>query len=277
MADRFEIEPKDQTRLEGCDRFLFQIPESVIFDESLGDRRITAFSYFMFYRNIVDEVNFSIDSMVRWAGKKPNKNKGKINHKFLEAVNLLEESGYVELLEEPSNSACSSAKVNMDFVRSKCDEERYAVVYLDELDKILRYTGNDPNDRHMGNEIVLMVFACLRSLIYQRRNELRVDEVSVDDRRSRSPDAYDCYFCDLADSLGLSERQVSKAVDVLNDLGLIYSETLPRSRSGDKWNTNTTIFCNRYKREKGYLLESGEEYYLREVENKKRKMASYRK
>ena len=104
MTDRFEIEPKDQMRLEGYDRFLFQIPESVIFDESLGDRRITAFSYFMFYRNIVDEVNFSIDSMVRWAGKKPNKNKGKINHKFLEAVNLLEESGYVELLEEPTKS-----------------------------------------------------------------------------------------------------------------------------------------------------------------------------
>ena len=88
----------------------------------------------------------------------------------------------------------------------------------------------------------------------------------------RSPDAYDCYYYEIAEKLGLTARTVSKAVDVLNELGLIYSEPLPRIKYENKWRTDHTIFCNTYKREGNYLLISGSEYYMTEIENKKRKL-----
>lgn len=277
MADRFEIEPINQRKLEGYDRFLLQIPESIIFDESLGDRRVTVLSYFLFHKSAIDEVGYSIDKMVRWVGKKPNKNKNKVNQKFLESIRMLEQKDIVKLEDEPSNSVCSSAVVNMNAIHDMCNGGRFAIIYFDELDKIIKYKNDNPMDRHMDNETVLMVFTCLRMLIPRRRNKLFSDEIGVDDRRSRSPDAYDCYYQDIADMLGLSERAVSKAVDALNELGLIYHETLPRTKSGDKWITNTTVFCNAYKREGGCLLESGENYYMREIENKKKKIFSFAK
>lgn len=158
-----------------------------------------------------------------------------------------------------------------------CDEGYFATIYFDELEKILSYKNEDKSDRRMDNETVLMVFAYLRSNIRLRRNELFPGESSIEKRRAERPEAYNCYYCDIANELNLSERAVSKAVDVLNNLGLIYSETLPRKKINGKWVTNTTIFCNRYKRQGGYLLESGEKYYRREVENKMKLIASYKK
>jgi DNA-binding transcriptional ArsR family regulator len=88
----------------------------------------------------------------------------------------------------------------------------------------------------------------------------------------RSPDAYDCYYYEIAEELGMTSRTVSKAVDVLSELGLIYSEPLPRIKYENKWRTDHTVFCNTYKREGNYLLISGSQYYLTEIENKKRKL-----
>lgn len=274
IADMFEVDVREADRLKGNAKLLFQIPESVILDKSLGDKRVTSLSYMLYFKSFTGNVNFSIDKMVSWTGKVPNRNRGKINQKFCEAVSLLAEDGLIELLEEPNNSACTSAVVDVDRIRDMCDKEHYATIYFDELEKILGYRNGDKLDRHMDNETVLMVFAFLRLNVRLRRNRLFEGESDVDERRSKSPDAYNCYYCDIASSLDLSERAVSKAVDVLNDLGLIYSETLPREKVNGKWVTNTTVFCNRYKRQNGYLLESGEKYYMREVGNKKKLMAS---
>lgn len=272
MQERFEIDLCKCKRLSGCEASLFQIPQSVIFDTSLGDRRITALSYLMINRPMTGRTMFSIGDMVEWTGMKQNCHKGKINSKFYDAVVVLEEHGYISIENLSAANMLSSVLVNMDLIKKKCDCERYATIYLDELYKIMAYRNEDKNDRYMSNEYVLMVFACLRSLIYQRRNKLFENEFDVEERRARSPDAYDCYYKDIARDLGISERAVSKSVAALNEMGLIYSETLPRKKSGDKWNTDVTIFCNAYKREKGYLLESGESYYKREIENKKKKL-----
>lgn len=277
MERKFEIEPDKSNRLEGQEKFFIQIPESVILNETLGDKRITALSYFLYYKNMVGNVNFSINKIVEWIGRKPNKRTGRINHMFTDAVLKLVQSNFIELYEEPSNSVCTSAVVNVDEICDRCNKEYFAIIYFDELEKILGYRNDNCLDGYMDNESVLMVFAFLRLEIRLRRNEFYENEFDVDGRRTKYPEAYDGYYCDIATMLGLSERSVSKAVDVLNDLGLIYSETLPREKDGDKWVTNATIFCNRYKRQNDFLLESGEEYYMREVENKKKKIASSKK
>ena len=64
----------------------------------------------------------------------------------------------------------------------------------------------------------------------------------------------------------------SKVVAVLNEIGLIYSESLPRINKDGKWRTDRTVFCNAYKREGGKLLDDGSEYYISEIDRKKRKL-----
>lgn len=274
MTDRLEVELSKQKKLIGYERLFVKIPKALILDDSLGERRVTILSYFLLHAGMTGCVNYSINKIVEWVGKKPNGHKGKINQKFAEDILSVEEGGYIELVDKPANLTCCTATIKQNALDDLYDNGGYAMLYVDELEKIMNHVFSDESDKRMSNEIVLLVFAYLRKVIYQRPNKIS-DNVGAETRRARSPDAYDCHYNDIADVLGLSERQVSKAVDVLNDLGLIYSETLPRKKIGDRWTTSTTVFCNRYKREKGYLLESGSGYYMKETENKKKKIASY--
>ena len=105
------------------------------------------------------------------------------------------------------------------------------------------------------------------------RNDYDYD---IEQRRLRCPEAYDCFYYEIANDLNLSPRTISKAVAALNELNLIYSEALPRIKYNDgdtiKWRTDHTIFCNVDKREGNQLLSQGEKYYLFEINNKKKKL-----
>ena len=184
----------------------------------------------------------------------------------------------------PTHSSSVNIQFNLDHVRKLCDYERFAVIYVDEVKKILSYCETAPKDAFHNVDVILLVFAFLRLVIYKRRNRMMPEEINVDgkgsfeldvaSRRQRCPEAYDSYYCDIASALGVSDRMVSYAVGALYKLGLIYFESLPRVNHGQEngeedWRTDHTIFCNMYKREGSYLLASGSDYYNTEVKNKK--------
>ena len=215
-------------------------------------------------------------------GKQPNRTARGINSKIIQIIQYLIDEGYLTLYSELTNLMYMDAIFNVSKIKQKCEDknerEKFAVVYLDELKQIINYQNNEIK----SNDILLLVFAYLRMKIYRRRNELLPEEINLDNknnhqfdiesRRIRCPDAYDCYYYEIAEDLGLDVRMVSKAVEILNGLGLIYSEPLPRIKYENKWRTDHTVFCNTYKREGNYLLASGEDYYLTEVKNKKKKL-----
>lgn len=260
----------------------FAIPSSIILNSNMNDKRVTVFSYFSKRRDLENELLFSINHIVRWMGKQPNRTANGINNKIIQVIQYLADEGYLTLSEELNGSSYIDAVFNLSKISQKCkddkEKERFAIIYLDELKQILNYQ----NDTFSNSDVLLLVFAYLRMKIYRRRNELLPEEINIDDknnhqydiasRKIRSPDAYDCYYYEIAKDLGLSARIVSKAVAVLNDLDLIYSEPLPRIKFENKWRTDHTVFCNTYKREGNYLLASGEDYYLTEIKNKKKKL-----
>ena len=120
-------------------------------------------------------------------------------------------------------------------------------------------------------QLVTGVQTC--ALPIYNKNDHKYD---IEQRRLRSPDAYDCYYKEIAKDLGITDRAVSKATEVLKELGLIYAEALPRIHLDGQWITDHTIFCNMYKREGSKLLATGEDYYLGEAENKKKKLKQLR-
>ena len=255
----------------------FAIPASIILNSNINDKRVTIFSYFSKRKDLENELLFSINHIVKWMGKQPNRHTNGINNKIIEIVSYLKDRGYLTFSEE-LNDSLIDAIFNVSKVQQECDEDIFAIVYLDELKKILNYQS----DIFSNTDIILLVFAYLRMKIYRRRNNLTLQEINVDNkndhkydiesRRLISPDAYNCYYCEIAQELGLSNRIVSKAVEALKDLDLIYLEPLPRIKYDNKWRTDHTIFCNTYKREGSYLLATGEDYYLAEIKNKKKKL-----
>lgn len=273
------------TKLEGNSGVYFAVPESVVFGKDMGDRRVTVFSFISVRRGLDLNLTFTVNGIVEWSGRKPDKHKNGTSDKFTSAVSRLVDDGYLTLHGKLGRSSCTNARFNLELVLERCKTERFAIIYLDELEKILSYRNPNKKDSFMSNEAVLLVFAYLRMKIFRRRNRLFPEETNVDDkndvqydietRKAKNPEAYSDYYCDIAENVGLSERSVSKSVEVLNELGLIYSEPLPRVKHDGKWKTTHTLFSNAYKREGCELLHYGIDYYLPEIENKKRKLKFY--
>ena len=280
MPERFEY--SSPIELDVISGNYFAIPASIILDIDMTEKRTSVFSFFSVYRGLNSSLFFSINSIVKWMGKQPNRNANGINNKIIKVVEGLRDGGYLTLSEELDNSSCIEAVYNLSKISEECDCDRFALIYLDELKQIINYQNPNLKDSFLNSDVILLVFAYLRMKIFRRRNKLFPEEINVNDRNNhqydisarklRSPDVYDCYYFEIAKELGLTARTVSKAAAALGELGLIYSEALPRIKYEDKWRTDHTVFCNMYKREGSYLLASGESYYLTEVENKKKRL-----
>ena len=265
-------------KLKNISNKYFKIPASIILNQDINEKRAIVFSFLMIRRGLDDKVHFTINEIVKWIGQKPNRCTNGINNKLLQTIESLEETGCTSF--SNIESSYIEAIIDFDKLNQEIDTERFAVIYLDEVDTILNHPT--PKDAYFNNDVILLVFAYLRMKIYRRRNKLMPEEINLDNknnheydiesRRKRCPEVYDCYYFEIANDLGISARTVSKAVSTLNELGLIYSEALPRIKYEDKWRTDHTLFCNTYKREKDCLLDSGKDYYMREVANKKKKL-----
>ena len=165
-------------------------------------------------------------------------------------------------------------KFNMEFYYDRCSEG-YAVIYLDELEKIMDYKNLQGNS--ISNAIILLVFAYFRNKIKRRPNELKPEERTLENiklRKQRLPDAFDSNISIIAEEIGIHKQTLSKAIDVLEDeLNLIVTDRAYRVKNeNSEFRTLPTIFANAYKREDKYLLAVGDDYSRKEIELKAENM-----
>ena len=156
----------------------------------------------------------------------------------------------------------------------------FAVIYLDEIEKIMNYKKSNSKDSTLNNTTVLLVFSFLRNRIRRRPNELKPEERTsegVKKRRERLPDAYENNIINIADELNISYKTLSKIIDILEEeLGLIVTDRAYRVKNeDDEYRTLPTIFANAYKREDKYLLDTGSNYSREEIELKADNMKRY--
>lgn len=274
--------PKIQ--LEDLKSKYIYIPISVITDTELDTRRVGAFSYLRIHSGLNDVVGFTISDMVEWCGGKSDRRTNGTNDKFLNVIDSLSNRGYLTYSTEKSRSSYMKCKFNANYCYEECSNG-FAVVYLDELEKIMNYKKEKLKDGTLNNTTILLVFAYLRNKIRRRPNELKPEESTsegVRKRRERIPDAYDSSINNIAIEIGISSKTLSKIIDVLEqELKLIVTDRAYRVKNKDnEFRTLPTIFANAYKREDKYLLITGEEYSRTEIElkaeNMKRQYQGYK-
>ena len=263
--------------LKGSESKYIYIPLSVIVDDELDTKGVGILSYLKIHSGLNDVVGFTVNDMVEWCGLKPNKREGKSNDNFLEIMDVLSDRGYFTYLTEHSRSSYMKCKMDSDYYYNECSNG-YAVVYLDELEKILNY--KDSKGSSLLNTYILLVFAYFRYKIMRRPNELKPEERSeegIEKRRARIPDAYSSTISDMANELGIHKQTFSKIVDILEEeLKLIVTDRAYRVKVSDsKYKTLPTIFANAYKREDKYLLAAGEDYSRTEIEIKAENIKQY--
>lgn len=265
--------------LEAAQSKYIYIPLSVITDIELDTKRVGVFSYLRIHCGLNNVTNFTIPDIVEWCGGKPDRRVNGSNDKLLSTLDSFNDKGFLIYLTEKSRSSYMKCKFNVGHYYDACSNG-YAVIYLDELEKIMDYKKENLKDNTLNNTTILLVFAYLRNKIRRRSNELRPEERTSDGikaRRERLPDAYGDNINNIADELNISSKTLSKIIDILEqELKLIVTDKAYRVKNeDDEFRTLPTIFANAYKREDKYLLDTGDNYSRIEIELKAENMKQH--
>ena len=255
------------------------IPLSVIIDTELDIRRVGIFSYLRIHCGLNNVIGFTIPDAIEWCGGKSDRRINGTNDKVLSTLDTLVNMGYLTYLTEKSRSSYIKCEFNMAHYYEECSNG-YAVIYLDELKKIMSYKKENLKDSTFNNTTILLVFSYLRNKIRRRPNELSPEERTSDGikkRKEKLPDAYGSNFLEIANELNISSKTLSKIIDVLEqELGLIVTDRAYRIKNEDnEFRTLPTIFANAYKREDKYLLDTGDNYSRIEIEQKAENMKQH--
>ena len=219
-----------------------KIPREIIYNKELTDKRVIIFSYLCARRSLDDTVAFSITELCHWSKLKPNYRDGKINQKYYKVLLLLSQDGYFnkypdfnERLKESTNSVkYQQVKLNTE----KFDvPDNFGIIYFDELDKILNFKELLENKKidlvRMLSSYILLV------LSYIRVNLNRMEDKPLCCFR---------YFSTISEDIGLSERYISRAIDILEALKIIKCQPMKREKyiknEKTKYRTTPKIFAD---------------------------------
>lgn len=273
------------------------IPDFLITDETLTNKRISIFLFMQIKCGLDETVGFSIDQIINWCGFKPDRHINGMNDQFIQILSLFEEKEYFKLSTDlfkktkfqtkkgniKEQSSISTSALITSNINTKISDS-FAILYLDEIYKILNYKKNNDKNTTLNASIILLVFAYLRWKIpkytYARNTSTNVVK---DEYIRNNPEVYDSYYKEMAKEIGIYPATFSKAVKILKELGFIYyDDSLPRVKYMDKfgeqkWRRDIILFANMYKRQKNKnnqieLVAYGEKYYLFEINNKKNKL-----
>lgn len=219
-----------------------KIPREIIYNKELGDKRVIIFSYLCSRRTLDDTVAFSISELCHWSHLKPNYHDGKINHKYLEVLELLSHYDYLKsypdfekLAKEKKNS---TDYYNIQINTEKFDiPDNFGIIYFDELEKILNFKEELKGVKINDEEIDLLRMSSSYILILL--SYLRVN-------MNRNPDKpLCCYrlYQKITEDIGLSERYISRIVEMLDVMDIIKFQEGKRIRykkQDDKYGFLTT-------------------------------------
>ena len=231
----------------------------------LGKRRLGVF-LFLFCKMSYDmEIFISLKLLCRWLHKELNTHKtSAVTQDLIRLFGEYEKMGFVDIGEEVKTTKIIDGKINKSKLDDMCNgKDRFAILYIDEIKKILNYDGEVQLDKIY----VLLVFAYFRLVIPCQGDFYGAAEIA---------EAFDIHYRQIEDELKLSERVISNAVAILIELGILYerrrSPMIKYFYEGNKkikkHIPRTSIFCNVYKRKDGRLIGYGEDYYEEEIRKK---------
>ena len=201
-----------------------KIPREIIYNKDIGDKRIIIFSYLCSRRALDDTVAFSISELCHWSHLKPNYHDGKINQKYLEVLESLSHYGY--FIDYPDFHKLSNEKknstdyYNISLYIQKFDTlDSFGIIYFDELDRILNFKeelkDTDIDLLRMSSAYILLLLSYLRV------------------NMNRNPDKpLCCYrlYQKISEDIGLSERYISRIVEILDVMNIIKWQEGKRKR-----------------------------------------------
>lgn len=201
-----------------------KIPREIIYGKDIGDKRVIIFSYLCSRRALDDTVAFSISELCHWSYLKPNYHDGKINYKYLETLESLSHYGY--FIDHPNFQKLAKEKKNStDYYNIALNIEKFdmpdnfGIIYFDELQRILNFK-EELKDKNIDLSRMSSAY------IFLLLSYLRVN-------MNRNPDKpLCCYrlYQTISEDIGLSERYISRIVEILDVMNIIKHQEGKRTR-----------------------------------------------
>ena len=200
------------------------IPREIIYDKDLGDKRVIVYSYLCSRRALDDTVAFSINELVKWTGLIPNYHDGKINHKYLDYLELLSHYGYFESC--PNFIKLKSKKGNADYyykihlnIEKFDTSDGFGIIYFDELQRIINFKkeleNKDIDTSRLSASYILLLLAYIRVNIRKNTDQ---------------PQCCFRLYKTISEDIGLSERYITRIVEILDVMNIVKFSECKRER-----------------------------------------------
>ena len=192
------------------------IPREIIYDKDLGDKRVIVYSYLCCRRALDDSIAFSINELVKWTGLVPNYHEGKINHKYLDFLELLSHYGYFESCPEFTKLKTTKGngdyyyKAQLNIEKFDTPDNGYGIIYFDELYKIINFKKELENKNidtsRLSSAYILLLLSYIRVNIK---------------KNTKDPEC--CYrlYKTISEEIGISERYITRIVEILDAMDII--------------------------------------------------------
>lgn len=201
-----------------------KIPREIIYNKDIGNKRTIIFVYLCSRRALDDTVAFSISELCHWSRLKPNYHDGKINQKYLDVLESLSHHDY--FASHPDFQTIAKEKKNStDYYKVKLNIEKFdmpdnfGIIYFDELEQILNFKeelqDTDIELSRMSSAYILLLLSYLR--------------VNMNRNPSKPLCCYRLYQS-ISEDIGLSERYVSRIVEILDVMNIIKHHEGKRQR-----------------------------------------------
>lgn len=189
------------------------VPQSLIHDRELGDKRVIVFSAILFS----GWNGNAIEDLVRYSGYSVCRDRAGVLQQYKLLVKQFIDRGYFKYDDQ-----------GIVYIKP---QESFGIVYYNEFQRIMhRRDISSKVGKRMNHAHLLLVLAHIRlHMIHQ----------------TGCPEIYSNLLSRISDSTDLSVRSISSGLKILEELHIIHNEELPRYTDEEgRWHSNVRIFAN---------------------------------
>lgn len=230
--------------------------------ENYTGRQLLIYGYIFMNRNMRDEINFSLEELIKGCGSLLNRNSGKSNELYYDDLKYIIEQnkiGHFNIREKKLAKEINlTDRIILYLGDIIIDDEKYTKLLFDDYD-IITSSNYKRKDNLFITYLYIKSHFFERKLIKDSNGNITGEEGNPKD----NPVGYAIDYKDISENIGLSINTVINAIDYLYELKLLYVYKTGgyRNSKGKIQNAPNIYTLWNYQNEVKYVLDKLKERY----------------